>query len=92
MDGWIDEVLVAVGAMDRGALIEQIRRALEEISRLRSENDSQKKELERLLRQQGRGHGARKKRKAQPRERGTGAGAPLRWADSNPDQSRTVAR
>lgn len=73
MDARLDEVLLAVDAMDRDALIE-------EISRLRSENDSLKKELERLVRQQGRGHGARKKRRAQPRKCATGAGPRRRRA------------
>jgi len=73
MVGWSDEVLKAAQQMDREALIEQLRRALEEISRLRSDNDALKKELERLLRQQ-RGHGQRKKRRAQARPPATGAG------------------
>ena len=59
--------------MDREALIEQLRRAVEKIARLRSENDALNKELERLLRQQ-RGHGQRKKRRAQARPPATGAG------------------
>lgn len=75
MAGWT-EVILALDAMERDQLIEQLRRAVEVIERLQAENDSLRKELERLLRQQGRGgHGARKKRRAQPRKCATGAGA-----------------
>ena len=81
MFGRIEEVLRAADGVDRDALLDQLRDVLVDNGRLRSDNDRLKaendalhKELERLLRQQGRGHGARKKRRAQARTRATGAG------------------